>query len=325
MAGSIREFATREGLNMSAGAEAIIKEGFPRVSVQSRRAANAQRSISRTLRRHPPGVLAAAFLIIIALAGCLAEIVATHDPNAQAVRDALRPPLNYGLSGSFHILGTDAQGRDVYSRIVHGARISLSVGFAAVTIGTLGGLALALVSGYRGGRVDLVLQRIMDSLQAIPTLILAMMLVAVMGTNLLVTAIAIGITQVPRANRVIRSNVLTVMSEPYVESARAVGAPGLRVIVRHLLPNVMATTLIMFSTSIGAAIVTEATLSFLGLAAPPPLATWGGMLTIQGRQYMLAAPWLLLAPAIALSMTVLAFNFLGDAIRDALDPRLRTR
>jgi peptide/nickel transport system permease protein len=310
---------------MSATAEVLTKGQPLAVSALPGRPVAKQSSIVRTLRRHPPGVLAAVFLIMIALAGGLAELVATHDPTAQSVRDALLPPLSYGRSGGFHILGTDAQGRDVYSRIVHGARISLTVGFAAVAIGTLGGLALALVCGYRGGRVDLVIQRIMDSLQAIPTLILAMMLVAVMGTNLVVTAIAIGITQVPRANRVIRSNVLTVMSEPYVESARAVGSSGLRVILKHLLPNVMATTLIMFSTSIGAAIVTEATLSFLGLAAPPPLATWGGMLTIQGRQYMMAAPWLLLAPAVALSITVLAFNFLGDAVRDALDPRLRAR
>jgi peptide/nickel transport system permease protein len=173
--------------------------------------------------------------------------------------------------------------------------------------------------------MDLLVQRITDSMQAIPTLILAMMLVAVLGKDLSVTALAIGITQIPRANRIIRSDVLSVSREQYIESARTVGARDFRILFQHILPNIMATTTIVFSTSIGAAIVTESTLSFLGLAAPPPLATWGGMLTAEGRQYMLAAPWLLLSPAMALSITVLAFNFLGDSIRDILDPKLRGR
>lgn len=276
------------------------------------------------VRRQPPGVAAVAFLFLVAVCAIFAEVVAPFDPTAQNIREGLHPPLTIGRNDLFFFFGTDAQGRDVFSRVVHGARISLSVGFTAVAIGTLGGLALAVLSGYRGGRVDMVIQRVMDSIQAIPTLILAMMLVAVLGTSLVITALAIGVTQIPRANRVIRSNVLMVMAEPYVEAARSVGASSLRLMLRHILPNVMSTTLIVFSTSIGAAIVTEATLSFLGLAAPPPLATWGGMLTIQGRQYMLVAPWLLIVPAVALSLTVLAFNFLGDALRDALDPRLRT-
>jgi ABC-type dipeptide/oligopeptide/nickel transport system permease subunit len=227
-----------------------------------------------------------------------------------------------------YILGTDSLGRDVFSRIVHGARISLSVGAASVMIGTIGGLLIGLISGYRGGRVDMFIQRIMDSLQAIPTLVLATLLVASLGPsgrNLIVTAIAIGVTQIPRANRVIRSNVFSVTREVFVESAKAVGARESRIIFRHILPNIVPTTLIIFSTSIGAAIVTEATLSFLGLAAPPPWVTWGGMLTIQGRQFMVTAPWLLIAPAVALSITVLAFNFLGDAVRDEMDPRLRGR
>ena len=183
---------------------------------------------------------------------------------------------------------------------------------------------MGMISGYRGGRMDMVLQRVADSMQAIPTLILAMLFVAVLGQSLVITALAIGITQIPRANRVIRSNVLSVIQEPYVEAAKAMGACEGRIIFQHIMPNVMATTLIVFSTSIGAAIVTGATLSFLGLAAPP-LATWGGMLSRQGRDYMMPAPWLVITPAIALSLTVLAFNFLGDSIRDVLDPRLRGR
>jgi peptide/nickel transport system permease protein len=280
------------------------------------------------IRRQPIGLLSAVVLLTIILAGVFADLISPRDPAAQLLRDSLKPPGTLDREGVAYWLGTDSLGRDVFARILHGARISLAVGGASVIIGTIGGLLIGLVSGYRGGRVDMFIQRVMDSLQAIPTLVLATLLVASLGPagrNLIVTAIAIGITQIPRANRVIRSNVLSVSREVFVESAKAVGAPEARIIFRHILPNVVATTLIIFSTSIGAAIVTEATLSFLGLAAPPPWVTWGGMLTIQGRQFMVTAPWLLVAPAVALSITVLAFNFLGDAVRDEMDPRLRGR
>lgn len=276
-------------------------------------------------KQQPIGAVALLILVLVIFSGAFAELVATRDPTAQVIRESLKGPGFIGRDGTNYWVGSDALGRDVWSRLVYGARISLTVGVTAVLIGTVGGLVVGMVTGFRGGRVDMVTQRIMDSIQAIPTLILAMMLVAALGTSLTITAFAIGVTQIPRANRIIRSNVLSVAREPYVEAAKAMGAREGRILLQHVLPNVMATTLIVFSTSIGAAIVTESTLSFLGLAAPPPLATWGGMLTIQGRQYMMVAPWLLIAPAVALSITVLAFNFLGDSIRDVLDPRLRNR
>jgi peptide/nickel transport system permease protein len=297
--------------------------------VIAKRAARAKHSRIRAMvTRQPVGLLSAVVLLTIILAGVFAEGVSPREPATQLLRDSLKPPGTLDRAGDMYILGTDSLGRDVFSRIVHGARISLSVGAASVMIGTIGGLLIGLISGYRGGRVDMFIQRIMDSLQAIPTLVLATLLVASLGPsgrNLIVTAIAIGVTQIPRANRVIRSNVFSVTREVFVESAKAVGARESRIIFRHILPNIVPTTLIIFSTSIGAAIVTEATLSFLGLAAPPPWVTWGGMLTIQGRQFMVTAPWLLIAPAVALSITVLAFNFLGDAVRDEMDPRLRGR
>lgn len=274
--------------------------------------------------RHPVGAAATGLLALIVFVAVFAELVATYDPVAQDYMNALQPPGTPGSQGPPHILGTDNLGRDVFSRVVYGTRISLAVGAAAVLIGTIGGLVVGLFSGYRGGRVDLVLQRVMDAVEAVPTLVLAMLLVAVMGRSLVVTAIAIGVTQIPRANRIIRSNVLSVLQEQYIEAARAVGVGGLRIALRHVTPNVMPATLVVFSTSVGAAIVVEATLSFLGLAASPPLVTWGGMLTIGGRQYMMLAPWLLIAPAAALTLTTLAFNFVGDAIRDVFDPRLRT-
>lgn len=277
------------------------------------------------IRKQPVGAVAGLLIGIIVFAGVFANFVATTDPTAQTMRYALKPPGTVSTDGFWYILGTDALGRDVFSRLVYGARISLAVGAASVIIGTVGGMLLGMVSGYRRGKMDMIVQRITDAMQAIPTLILAMMLVAVLGKALWVTAVAIGITQIPRANRIIRSNTLSVVQEPYIDAARAIGARETRIVLQHIMPNIMATALIVFSTSIGGAIIVESTLSFLGLAAPPPLATWGGMLTIQGRQYMLAAPWLLIEPAIALSITVLCFNFLGDSIRDALDPRLRGR
>lgn len=304
-----------------------VAAGVPDIPA-ARVARGSRGGILGLLRRQPIGLLSALVLLIILAAGVFADGMAPRDPAAQLLRDSLKSPGTLDREGTAYILGTDSLGRDVMSRIMHGARISLAVGGAAVLIGTLGGLVIGLISGYRGGRVDMVIQRMMDSVQAIPTLVLATLLVASLGPagrNLFVTAIAIGITQIPRANRVIRSNVLSVSREVYVESAKAVGAPESRILLRHILPNVMATTLIVFSTSIGGAIVTEATLSFLGLAAPPPWVTWGGMLTIQGRQFMVTAPWLLIAPAVALSLTVLAFNFFGDAMRDEMDPRLRGR
>jgi peptide/nickel transport system permease protein len=280
------------------------------------------------LKREPVGVGAALVVLLIVVSAVFAEAIAPQDPNAQALRYALRPPGGSGPNGTTFLLGSDSLGRDVFSRLVYGARVSLAIGVVAVLIGTIGGLLVGVFSGYHGGRADVVIQRVMDSVQAIPTIVLAMLLVASMGPagrNLVVTALAIGATQLPRANRVIRSNVLSVAREDYVNAAKAIGASELRIMLRHVLPNVVPTTLVVFSTSVGAAIVTEATLSFLGLAAPPPLATWGGMLTLQGRQFMVAAPWLLIAPAVALSVTVLAFNFVGDSVRDLLDPRLRGR
>ena len=305
-------------------AQTIPLDGLVREIQRTRPSKSTQ--LLRLIKAQPIGTAAFLILFVITVAGVFAEWVSTQDPTAQTIRDSLKAPgFVSPRNGTLYIFGTDALGRDVYSRLVHGARISLAVGVAAVIIGTVGGLFLGMVSGYRGGRLDMIVQRIMDAKQAIPTLIFAMMLVAVMGKALWVTALAIGITQIPRANRIIRSNVLSVIQEQYIEAAKAMGAREGRIILQHIMPNVMAVTLIVFSTSIGGAIVTEATLSFLGLAAPPPLATWGGMLTIQGRQYMMAAPWLLIMPAVALSLTVLAFNFLGDSIRDVLDPRLRGR
>jgi peptide/nickel transport system permease protein len=279
----------------------------------------------RFARKQPIGAASATVLLLIVFTAVFADLVATADPKVQIMTDRLSTPGTVREDGFIYWFGTDGLGRDVLSRVVHGARISLAVGVLAVSVGTIGGLFLGMFSGLRGGRLDMVLQRVMDAKQSIPTLIFAMLLIAVLGSANWVIPFAIGIGQIPRANRIIRGNTLSVVQEAYIDAARVIGARESRILIQHIMPNVMAATLIIFSTSIGAAIVAESTLSFLGVAFPPPIATWGGMLTIQGRQYMMRGPWLLIVPAFALSLTVLCFNFLGDAIRDSLDPRLRGR
>jgi ABC-type dipeptide/oligopeptide/nickel transport system permease subunit len=201
-------------------------------------------TVARTLKQEPVGAIAAVLVLLLVVVAVFAEVIAPQDPTGQALRYALKPPGSPGPNGTTFILGSDSLGRDVFSRLVYGTRISLAIGVAAVLIGTLGGLFVGLFSGYRGGRADVVIQRVMDSIQAIPTIVLAMLLVASLGPagrNLVVTAVAIGTTQIPRANRVIRSNVLSVAREDYVQAAKAVGASELRILFRHILPNVLLT------------------------------------------------------------------------------------
>lgn len=276
-------------------------------------------------RQHPIGLIAGLALVVLGFIAIGADVVAPYSPTYQYFSYPLEPPGFVTRNGEVFLLGTDSNGRDVFSRVIHGARISLSIGFGAILIGTTGGLVLALLSAYRGGKTDMVIQRVMDSMLAIPVFLMAVMLVAVLGRGLAITALVIGITQIPRANRVIRSHALTIMQEPFIDAARAIGASEFRILTRYLAPNVMATVLIVASTSIGGAIVAESGLSFLGLAAGPPLASWGNMIGGDGRIFLETSPWLVIAPGVALSLMVLAFNFFGDAMRDALDPRLRGR
>lgn len=254
-------------------------------------------------------------LLIILAVG--AQVLAPADPLAQDAGRALERP------GGGHLLGTDQVGRDILSRVIHGARISLKVGIISVAIGTLTGSALGLVSGYFGGAVDFAAQRVMDTILAFPALILAIALMAVLGSNLTNAMIAIGVVIMPSAARVVRGSTLSVKTEQYVESARAIGAGNGRIVLQHILPNVLAPIIVLITIQLGNAIISEASLSYLGLATRPPAPSWGSMLSGAGRVYMLRAPWIAIAPGIAISLTVLAFNLLGDALRDVLDPRLR--
>ncbi|MCC6174938.1 MAG: ABC transporter permease [Chloroflexi bacterium] len=274
------------------------------------------------IRRRPLAAVAFTVITGVILLAALADLVAPHDPYRIYVGKTLARPGELAPSGVPFILGTDESGRDILSRIIYGARVSLLVGLLAVGIGTLGGTIVGVVSGYRGGTVDLLLQRVMDSQQAIPSLILALLLMAVLGSSLMNVILAIGIVQIPYTNRVVRSAVLSLKHETYVDAARVVGCTDGRIMARHILPNVLAPVIILGTSALGGAILTEAYLSFLGMGAPPPTASWGSMVA-NARQYMLTDPHLLIAPAVALSVTVLGWNLAGDALRDILDPRLR--
>jgi len=266
--------------------------------------------------RQPIGAIGTAIILVIVITAIFAPLIAPYDP-IQISRDTFHSP-------SFsHIMGTDDLGRDVFSRVAYGARISLYVGIIAVIFGTLSGAVIGLVSGFFGGWVDLVIQRLVDAILAFPGIVLAMALVSVLGTNTTNALLAIAIVIIPTTARVIRGAVLSVKQNVYIEAAQAIGATPVRVMFRHVLPNVVAPILILVSASLGNAILIEASLSFLGLATQPPDPSWGLMLSGTGRRYMEQAPWLAIFPGLAISLTVLSFNMLGDVIRDVLDPRLR--
>ncbi len=266
---------------------------------------------------HPLGVVGAGIMIVVVFAAVFADFLTLSDPLATNSAVSLAPP------SAMHWLGADFMGRDVYSRIVYGARISLAVGLGSTLLGCVFGVVLGLVSGYLGGWVDLIVQRVVDVLQALPLLVLALVMAASLGPALGNTIIAISIPLIPYAARVIRSNALALRELPFVEAARAVGMSEFRVAVVHVLPNTLAPLIVLATAQLGAAILTEASLSFLGLGIPEPYPSWGRMLSESAAEYVRSAPWLVIFPGIAISLTVFGTNLFGDALRDILDPRLR--
>ena len=273
--------------------------------------------VLRFVLRKPLGALGAFLLASVILAALFAPLAARYDTNAQDYQRRLEGP---SLS---HFMGTDEFGRDLWARVVHGSRISLLVGFASVLIGATIGLALGVFSGYTGGIVDDVMQRVVEVMLSLPGIFLALALVATLGSGLDKLIIALIFIYVPRTLRVIRGAVLSVKQNSYIDAAKAVGARPVRIMSRHILPNVMAPYLILASGLLANAILIEATLSYLGLGVPPPHPSWGRMLANSVAQYAAAAPWMVIFPGLAITWLVLGFNLLGDTIRDAWDPRLR--
>jgi peptide/nickel transport system permease protein len=273
--------------------------------------------VGQFARRRPLGALGGAIIVVLGLAALLAPLIAPYDPLETNFLTMLRPPSREFL------FGTDAFGRDVLSRLIYGARTALLIGFTSSILGASLGALLGTVSAYFGGKVDLLLQRVMDIFLSFPLIVLALGVVAVLGTGVLNVILAIAVPIVPQVARVVRASALSVRAMPYVEAARAVGAGHWRIIVRHMLPNVMPPYLIMLTAFLGQAILLEASLSFLGLGVAEPTPAWGLMLRGAGVQFAERAPWLAIAPGLAISVTVFAFNLFGDALRDALDPRLR--
>jgi peptide/nickel transport system permease protein len=267
--------------------------------------------------RHPTVVAGLVILGIIVAATILAPWLAPHDPLFIDPLGRLKPPLGD------HLLGTDAVGRDVLSRTIHGGRVSLIVGVAVALAATLIGVLIGLVSGYN--RIaDTVLMRVMDGLMSIPTILLAIALMAIAKASLATVIVAITLVEVPRVARLVRSVVLSIREQPYVEAAVIVGSPTAKILFRHVLPNTLA-PLTVQATYIGAAaILIESLLSFLGAGTPPEVPSWGNIMA-EGRTYFLVAPWIILAPGLVLAATVLAINLVGDGLRDMLDPRFARR
>ncbi|MGA3397612.1 MAG: ABC transporter permease [Acetobacteraceae bacterium] len=268
-------------------------------------------------RRYPLGVGGAVIMLLFVFAALFAGWVAPFDPFTTNPRLSLAPP-----SGA-HPLGADMMGRDILSRLIHGARISLAVALGATALGSGFGTLLGLASGYVGGWFDLIVQRFAEIMQSLPLLVMALVISASLGPSLPNTIVAIAIPLIPNVARVIRSNVLGLREQPFVEAARATGMAETSIALRHVLPNTLAPLIVLATAQIGSTILTEASLSFLGLGVPEPWPSWGRMLSDSAAEYMRTAPWLVIFPGLAISLVVFGSNLLGDALRDSLDPRQR--
>jgi peptide/nickel transport system permease protein len=273
------------------------------------------------VRRRPLGAFGLLLVIVMILSAIFADRIAPYDPTALSFKDLLLPP------SPEHLMGTDNFGRDVFSRLVYGSRTALLLGFTASIVGCTLGLALGIIGAYVGGLVDQLIQRLMDVLISFPLIVIAIAVVAALGTGEdkignVIAAITVPI--IPRVARVVRSSALSVVQMPYIEATRSVGSGAVRIMFLHVAPNVFAPYLIMMTAFLGQAILLEASLSFLGLGVFEPTPSWGLMLRGAGMQFLERAPWLAIAPGIAISLAVFGFNLFGDSLRDALDPRLRT-
>ncbi len=271
------------------------------------------------IRRQPLGAGGLFIVLAMIFMALFADFLTSYDPVENAFESMHIAP------GAEHFLGTDQFGRDILSRIIYGARTALFVGFVSAFVGSTLGLVLGVASAYFGGRFDLIFQRVMDIFMAFPLIILALAVVSILGTDIYYVIIAITIPFVPRCARVVRSNALAIREIPYIDAARALGYSHTRIILHHMVPNVMAPYLIMITAFVGQAILLEASLSYLGLGVQEPVPAWGLMLQGGAEEYAESAPWIAIFPGLAITLSVFGFNLFGDALRDVLDPKLRRR
>jgi peptide/nickel transport system permease protein len=277
------------------------------------------RALWTVIKRKPLGMASAVLILLLVLTAIFADVLAPYDPLAA------QPEIRLAAPSWAHPFGTDDIGRDVFSRVIYGSRISLWVGLLAVGIGTFAGTIIGLVSGYWEGRLDMILQRVMDALMTLPGLILALAIVSVLKPSTTNAMLAIAVVIIPGNSRIVRGAVLSAKQNRFVEAAQAIGCRDLRIIGTHILPNVTAPILIIASIWLGNAILIEASLSYLGVGTQPPTPSWGLMLSSTGRAFMEQAPWLAIFPGLAISLAVFGFNLFGDTLRDAWDPKLRNR
>jgi peptide/nickel transport system permease protein len=270
------------------------------------------------IRRYPLGAIGAVIMAIFVLAAIFAPYITVYDPLTTNAAVSLAHP------STIHWLGCDFMGRDVYSRIIFGARISLAVSVGSMLLGSSIGVTLGLLSGYLLGWFDLITQRFLEMMQALPLLVMAIIMAAALGPSLHNTIIAIAIPLVPYVARVIRANTLSLREQPFVEAAKAIGMSERRIALRHVLPNTLAPLIVLATAQLGSTILTESSLSFLGLGVPEPHPSWGRMLSESAAEYVRTAPWLVIFPGLAISFVVFGTNLLGDALRDLLDPRQRS-
>jgi len=287
-----------------------------KLTEQNRPRVEQRRRLLRRLRRSGNVVVGVTILALIAALALLAPVISSYNPELMAPLDRLQPP------SAAHLFGTDDFGRDVLTRVLFGAQISLVVGLVSVAVASVAGSLLGVVAGYTGGTTDSVIMRLIDVMLAFPSILLALVIVAILGRSLPNVMLAVGISTIPVYTRIVRGSTLSIKEADFILSARAIGAPSGRIMLRHILPNVIAPIIVVTTNGIAGAIISGAALSFLGLGAQPPTPEWGLMLS-EGRNYLRQASWVTTYPGLAIMITVMAINLLGDGLRDVLDPRLR--
>jgi peptide/nickel transport system permease protein len=275
------------------------------------------RGLLTLVRKKTLGAAGGLIVLLLLLMAAAPGLFTNQSPTAQAPLNALKPP------SSEHLFGTDNFGRDVYSRVIYGARTSVAIGFGAVILGLTLASLVGMTSGFAGGGVDLLLQRLVDAVMALPGLVLLLSMMSLLGPGVLNTMLVVGLLTAPATSRVVRASLLRARETQYVEAARATGCSGTYIAVRHILPNIAPELIVLASIGLGGAILAESSLSFLGFGVVPPQPSWGYMLGVEGRRFMTTAPWLAIFPGAAISLCVFSFNMFGDALRDLLDPRLR--